>query len=492
MENFDDFFKEKLNSEQPFGGRAESWAKLDKQLGAFDAGQLTQPPTGLRALRFWQVAAAASVVGMIWLGWENVRLQRLNSGLKTEILAQKTPEDLEQKTIQVAPTQSVLGENQPTNLDQKEVEHLPKNQPGAAENLTGKKVFGEKKNGQQMPAFSEKTTENEDRLFQKNKNLSFQKNQKNQPIVFEKNNETMNDFDKKAFQENNNGASNFAANAEIARLTALADSLRAIVLLENQLDSVAVFDKIEPKNAPPVATQTERKTTVESPTAPLVRPVHRPTRFRIGVQAVASQDLKNMDKKSWAKGQGLSAEIALKKGLSVAATADWSTYSFESEKTPHHIRPVDTTGFNDHHGGGNNGPGGGHKPNYELKKVEGTQRQQNFSVGLNYALPVDFVVRPVFRVGHNWTHRSQIVTSSRFEDKPDQGGPGGPNPDKPVVIAEKTPAAWDKNIWRFGLGLDYQRARWTAGLSADLNRDFGKKNTEPDALTLRAGIAYAF
>ncbi len=482
MENFDDLFRQKINEEQPFDGREKSWAQLDKQLGAFDAGQVVQPQTGFRAHRLWQFAAAASVIGMGWLGWENHQLgnenARLNSGLSAEIIKPQT--------------------SAPPVLEETQTAFSEKNQPGEVENLGQSKNWDKKTESPSGENFVENSTGNkariEPKIQQKSEPAQFQKNNKRQSIISKDSQISSDDFEKNQAIENINGATIVSkiaemahSTAEIARLTALADSLRAIVLMENKLDSASVFEKIDPKTAGPIASQTERKISIDAkPIASMIRPVARPSRFKLGVQAVASQDLKNVDKKSWERGQGLAAEFYLKKGVSIAATADWGTYSFESEKAPRHVGPIDTMDFDP-------GGHGGHGHHFELKKVSGLQREQNFSLGLNYALPVRFAVRPVVRVGHSWLHRSPISANFRFEDKPDQGGPGpGPGPDDPITVSKTTPASWDSNTWRVGLGLDWQRNKWTAGFSADLSRDFGKTDFAPDALTLRAGVAYSF
>ncbi len=422
MSNFEHIFRERTQTEQPFEGRAASWEKLNRQLDAFDAGAAHRPRIGTgRALRLWKLAAAASIAGAAWLGWQNYQANLENEVLKNRLDAVITEAA---KPAPVIPEQ-VATETQPGFSENSQPSLSEKNQPASTETKPVAEAVREWATNRKSGATSGSRDGFAEKSYAKRNSVGFEKSKSNDPVFSRKEilppvNSAATEIFKNIYGGSNSAGDAVAAAgqaAEIARLTALADSLRSVIALENRLDSVAEFPKIDLKPAPAVASQEARKVSFESkPTESLTRVARRPGRFKVGVQAVASQDLTNIDNKSWAKGQGVTAEFFLKKGVSAVAMADWGTYSFEATKTPKHIKepgPKENPNHNagtDHH--------------FEIKKICGVQRVQHYSLGANYALPVALAVRPVVRLGHVWSHFSPISTNFRYEDKPD-GGPGG-------------------------------------------------------------------
>jgi hypothetical protein len=124
-----------------------------------------------------------------------------------------------------------------------------------------------------------------------------------------------------------------------------------------------------------------------------------------------------------------------------------------------------------------------------LTKVESTQRQQHFSLGVRYALPVRFWLQPSVRIAHTWTRVSPELVSFRFEH-PDPGGPGGPPPFPPKYKVQKSDVELLSNTWRLGIGLEHETPRWVAGLWADYSKNFSGSDPSFDMLLMRAGIQY--
>lgn len=126
----------------------------------------------------------------------------------------------------------------------------------------------------------------------------------------------------------------------------------------------------------------------------------------------------------------------------------------------------------------------------ELVQVEGTQRQRQLSLGLRYALPVRFWVRPTLQVAHTWVNIAPQLLSFKFEEQ-HPGGPGGPGGNHgPRYFVEKTDAQNLANVWRAGIGLERETSRWNFSIGADYVKDFASSDAMFNAVVVKAGLQY--
>ena len=221
----------------------------------------------------------------------------------------------------------------------------------------------------------------------------------------------------------------------------------------------------------------------------LIKPVRQPSRFRLGVEAVAGTAQPHQTGVSAIYGTGVTGEFNLLRNFWIGASADWLQFEVATDEYipkvhPHHDHHNDPP--DPPHGGG----GGGPNPDpSKLVKVESRQRQQHYALGLRYALPFRFWVRPAVRVAHTWINTSPELVSFKFE-KPWSPNPGGNN--DPEYVVRKYESQHLSNIWRFGVGLEKETPRWVFGLWADYSDNFGPGEATIDMLLFRAGVQYRF
>lgn len=210
----------------------------------------------------------------------------------------------------------------------------------------------------------------------------------------------------------------------------------------------------------------------------IIEPVRNPSRFRAGIQVSAGLPLPHEKGISILLGQGIAAEYNIWRDFWLTASADWMRYDVSTEKyvpkfhSPHHHPPS--------HGG---------SPQEKLVKVQSTERQQQFGVGLRYALPMRSWARPAVRAAYTLTRTSPELVTFKFEHQ----GPGGPpGPPAPKYKVQRTESQILENVWRFGAGLEHETPSWVFGVWADYSKNFAASDETFDALMFRAGLQYRF
>ena len=231
--------------------------------------------------------------------------------------------------------------------------------------------------------------------------------------------------------------------------------------------------------------------------AQVIKPVvSKSKRFSIGTQTVVGLVQPRQKGVSALRGQGITVEAKLLRGLFVQASLDWMRYEvctpgFFPKFHPHHDSLPEPP---DGGWGGGGGGGGGPQHDSKLVRVESTPRQQHLGLGIKYELPVKFWAKPSLKLSHQWVHGSSTSITYKFE-KDDPGGPG-PNPDphehESKYTAEQFDNQWLSNQWRFGIGLEKTLPNWTFGLWADYSKDFTASTPSFDAVYFRAGAQYRF
>ncbi len=424
MSDFDKYFADRLDQESQFPNREKNWKAMSKRLDSFDAGM-----HGYAAhLRYWQMAAAVSVVAMGLLFGKMhqmhrdvAKLQEMIAGIQqakqtpsTAYNPQFVPSEKTEEWGGTAPVQ----ERQALGLKwhsfpQAPGMYLPM-EPPVMRGRSSQIVFdpfpldGEEMATQSRPPVSGGITEPGTKTGKETPSLL---NTLPVPI----------------------------------RAPEMADAIR-----------------LSPK---PAAVAT-----------PFIKPRrHNFSKYRLGVQTSIGLPKPRGQGISSLNGAGVTAEYTILPNLRLSGSADWMRHEISSDTFmerqhfPHaHPKP---------------------KFGYRLSNVEGTQRSQYYTLGVSYSLPVRFALRPVLRVAHTWVHWSSSLYNFEFEKKWAFFPPFVPKHD---YEPQKSDSEWLKNNWRFGAGLEYETQRWVAGVWADYSTNMAANDPVFDILFLRAGVEYKF
>ncbi|MBK7936910.1 MAG: hypothetical protein IPJ82_07350 [Lewinellaceae bacterium] len=82
MSDFDNFFAEKLDEEGRFPRKDKNWKTLSRRLDAFETGA----QGAASRLRWWQAAAAVSLVLICTLVWKIHDLRQENRALQHQVI----------------------------------------------------------------------------------------------------------------------------------------------------------------------------------------------------------------------------------------------------------------------------------------------------------------------------------------------------------------------------------------------------------------------
>lgn len=206
--------------------------------------------------------------------------------------------------------------------------------------------------------------------------------------------------------------------------------------------------------------------------AEIIKPARGRPRVRAGIHALAGVPLPREKGVSLLTGLGLRAEFALTSTLWLTASADWLRFEVSAGRVVpqlhHHDHGPDTL-----HG----------SPQSKLVKVESTQRRQQFSAGLRYALPARGWLKPSVRAAYSRARISPETVRFRFE-KPVKNDP-------PEFIVHRYEAR-QLNILCMGIGVERETPRWVFGLWADYSGNLTRMNAGFDALSVEGGLLYRF
>ncbi len=446
MSDFDKIFADKLDEEGRFPRKEKNWQTLSGRLDAFESGLRGSTPR----LRVWQAAAAVSLIAAGVLFGKVISMRHQNAELLEQVAQlqmvqprQDGNENANSADIQRDPADSEIpGKTAatPTHFT------APANRKGIKNNnpaAAGNPVAPVRNDGRQEIA-----------------------------------------YDKPVPQQ------------DVAGRPAPADSTvtasRANIPVRELPDSpTAVKEAARTSPAPLLPFQlspVKSSVTPEKPPMPAVavaqepvKPVrHNASRFRVGVQAVAAFPRPRGEGISIPTGSGISAEYTLMPHLRVSASADWLHYSVNTDSFLPHFNFPDL-------------PPPPGNPHHELTRVEGSQRNQQYSLGFGYTVPLRFWVRPTLHVYHTWVRTAPATFVFEFEEHgPGGGGPGGGGNHHPEYIVKKLDGKWFDNIWRLGVGLEHETPRWVFALSADYSQSPGTGDSIFDALILKGGVQYKF
>lgn len=421
MSDFDHFFAKKLREEQPFPRREENWHALEGRLTAFET--ILRPVRPVR-MRIWQVAATISLLITGWTAW----------ALHTE--------------------------KQENALLRQQAVHIRKQNADIRATLAASEDKWRKK-----PDFSSESGISAAGIV---------------PA------EASHGITSRRTGYSNELAGREGANSLTARLEnavetfpilPAADSVRieGEDIAAKQPDPLPTLRSLEP--ASPVSSTAQAShpdfPAVKIPAPEIIRPSRPASHFLAGINGIIGITQPREKGVSMLKGQGISVEYALGKHLWLSASADWLQFDVSTDRY--------LTKIHHHHHDPNDPPPGGQTPP-KLIKVESTQRQQQYGLGLRYVLPVRFWLQPSVRAAYTWVRVSPELISFQFE-KP------FPN-NNPEYKSKKTDAEYLDNVWRFGAGLEHETPRWVFGIWADFSKNFAGSDSGFDALLFRTGIQY--
>lgn len=434
MSDFDKFFKKKLDEEGQFPRRDKNWRALSKRLDAFHAG-LQEHGTAIQtSLRYWQAAASLALVATGWLTWKVVTVRSENAELRQEM--------------------AVLQEQ--NKAHESEIVTLKSLSQPPSEQESPKLFFEEREN------------------YSNSKNISAYRNN------LLSNNATIsgaNILRTKTYEEKTPSGEQVvtadSAQTQTADLAKIQKWPNLEMLPSDSLEEVVSQSKTTPKMP-----SLPKENVAAAPQ--LIEPVRAPSRFRAGIQFLTGFPQPSEEGISPLMGPGLTAEYNLWRDIWLTASADWLRFDVSTPKYCPKFHPSHDPPPPPHIG----------PPWYKEKlvNVKSTQSQQQFGLGMRYALPVRFWVRPSIRAAYTWARVSPELLTLKYQ-KPDwPGGPPGPPPPTYKVQESETQIVGD--TWRFGIGFERETPHLVFGLWADYSKSFAANDPSFDMLLLRAGIQY--
>lgn len=532
MSDFDKFFKDKLEEEQSFPRRSKNWKSVSKRLDAFDAGG----HMGHSYLKYWKIAAVAASLTIGVLAWKVADLHQdkkelqhqLNEIASVQSKSETAPPESEAQRLT---SETPITANEPVKDDAKAMEGNPEIQTEKQDNgaerfkkeSDGGRVVSERKTVRnqtsdpktpeqrmqrsQSDAVATNTAKAPQQTTEKPvNNPAAQKSDniaENAPTTVQAPDVNSENAEKPAVSETTQKPDDAVTNSisqqdntsTIAQ-TSTSDSAQqqpastpetkntvGIPTPANGQDSASVVKAPATQPLQSVENQQE-KTADAAPKEEILKPARTYDRLKAGAQFVLGSPVPAETGVSLLKGQGITAAFRFWNNFSMTASADWVRFDINTTKFvqrfhPHHPEP----------GPGHGWPGGpGQQDELKLVQVEGTQRQRQLSLGLEYAIPVRFWVRPTVQIAHTWVNVEPQLLSFKFEEE-HQGGPGGGH-DEPKYFVEKTDRQRLTKIWRAGFAFQRDTPRWVFSVGADYVKDFSSSDALFNSVQLKAGLQY--
>ena len=453
MSDFDKFFAEKLDEEGQFPRQDKNWQAISGRLDAFDAGASITTSH----LRYWQIATIAAIAVVGILTWNTVRVCAKNDELRQKVAVLQA--EIKSAKQDAAQESAHLAEEKP----QVPIVGEKNGRSSTADAATGVPfVLNKERYKAKNPVRNPKSD---------SQNIAAITGSLPQKGASEGSNPIVADEKKNLADVPNTPDSVGALKTDVADLKKMpalsllsADALENVTLSSEDKIAPLLLQFQQPEDA---------AATVESKTIKPFRPL---SRFRVGAQVLTGTAQPGKEGVSRISGQGLTAEFALWGGLSLMASADWLRFEVSTDEFHPQFHP-------------NNLEKKAPPPPwfYKLSKVESDQRQRQYGLGVKYALPVRFWLRPSVRVAHTWAHVSPSLVSYKYQKK----FPPPPNfPNFPWYNVKHYESKRLEDIWRFGAGLEFETRRWAFGLWADYYDNFAATNATFDALLFRASAQY--
>ncbi|MCC6461794.1 MAG: hypothetical protein IT260_15065 [Saprospiraceae bacterium] len=480
MSDFDKYFADRLNEESEFPNQGKNWNAMSKRLDAYAAGNLG----GTSYLRFWKLAAASLVAIAAYLVWEIQNTRAENKELRAAIAEWQAeqgpavptaslPGLLPAETADAAPdafpptalplpglpnrhpdlshTNSIglqrasIADTQATHTRQAKHIHPAAKIPG---NASSQLPSADNNNAYAQTATPPSTAPVTDHT--------------QQPAPAE----TPTLAKAPPTPPNNNPGD--PAAPLVAAAPVVAPPLTPLAALDPAPLSSATQRAMEWPAVPAAAL-----------VPPVIKPERQsPARFRAGVQLLAGQLQPKVAGISTLKGAGVALEYRPINQFWLTASADWLSQSVCVDKNlPKDIYPGK--------------PPKPFSPHHELVKIDASPKQQQYSLGLRYVVPLRFFIRPSVRVAHSWVHVAPGIFSFEFEDKDPGPGPG-PGHHDPEYYVTRPEARWLSNIWRVGGALEFETSHWVFRLGADYSRNAAASQEAPHAVVAQVSAQYTF
>jgi len=445
MNNFDDFFEQKLNEEQQFPNSGANWGKLTQQLQSHDLVLHTVA----RKVLVWKIAAAAALIGTI---------------ASTALLYQTRKENrqLEQTIAQYQQLEKVPS----TPLAQ--IPAAPDTLSMAAPNAQQAGASN------QIPVrpYASKSADNAAKSLKKP--------------------ELTPSGGTATSSESKQTVPGRAANQEItAQTAALLAAQNQITQLQEQVDSLQkALTEAKASSVQPAIMATlaplpvyDRKTAQKPDRQPAavayqpkqIQPFKSSDRWRAGVQAQLGYVTPRTTGVSGLKGSGFNVAYSPVRNWWLTASADWLHFNIQTDTVLKRFRLPDPPMMNPSH-------------HYDqLEEISSSQRQQQYALGVRYVVPLRARLRPTLRVAHVWTHVAPATVTFRFKDT---NHPGGPHQNDPDYFFIKTAAHTFGNTWRFGAGLERSFGRWGLQFTADYAKQYTARTKANNVVYLNAGLQY--
>lgn len=476
MSDFDKFFAERLNEETEFPLREKNWKALAHRL---DAAGVVGTAAAVATLKYWKAAVLGLSLATGVLVWSVVALREENAGLREKIKRQEV-------LLQNIPVASATGFGDdtwfaPRVFQQGKKNETPPNAEAEYSELSFSRTSSEPgiRRHQSLAATNERSVKSAKTPGHEGKVTQPQAGSQTP--------------DAKHVAEA--GPVAIPARTEGPQQTTPPEEAMTANPGEQSdtpagVKALTIVSELQPLPQAPVPEIPIPNPEIEQPTLP-IPPFTKPYRekagrFRVGIQGTVAVPTPLPTGISALKGVGTVVEYSPLRNVWLSASADWLAYQVDGkEYLPpqffHEPQPKPDK------------PGGPNPPNqqtFDLLQVKGRQRMQFYNIGIRYALPVRFPLKPSVHLTHTWARFSPELYVFEFEDDK----PGGPNhhPSKKFMLSASAPEQTISSLWRIGAGLEYETRDWVFRIGADWVENSAASKPVFDAALVQGSVLYKF
>ncbi len=471
MSQFDDFFNKKLNEEQSFAGQKRSWTQLNRDLHLLEKGT----GIGAKSLLMWKALSIVAILISVALVWERQRLVKAQE--KSDLVVTQLQEKLQAQSplvVQPAVKQPVETGASPISA--------PTEKPSAATTARSNET-SYSNNVDVSPKSTRNTRQTPAKAnsFPKSNDPEHAMVALSNPIASpglrpQSNDSSTHSISGKPLVADPNDPGNAAAmlptsiNPALNPLEITTDTTQSsIKVAAPKTDSAAIKTVEKPDSV-------STKPMAEAPT-PVIDPVHKKTmRWNVGVRLIAGFPQPKQQGVSMIQGQGLSVSYRFWHNFSLTTAAEFLKFEVNADSIPKHCSDIKLPP----HGQGHHFA--------ELKNVTSSREIRQYNIGLNYTQPLIGRLNASCSFAHTWAFLPSRLVSLRFEELHGPG-PGGPDEEYQV---RQTPEKWVSNVWRLGVGLQYETSRWIFGVRGDYAKHLNNSSPTVDATFASAEVLYKF